>query len=291
MFTNRPSLQVRGFVEEWRVEGEGLLMEEQLKGMETAMVGMEGWQSCNLDDKEVDALIPMNEVTKGGEGKYWKWGEPSPFASSLTALEPTILQYPTPSGLTEDSVYQLCSSTLLNSSLAVACGPYFRSTHISQALDICTLDVSLTSSPSWAPLALSLLALQCHESLLLNSLSWPLDVNGRLVVPRKAVMEITRVLLGEVEDELVYSEEQDMPTNEGEMFNSFEEDMFTHGVYSENPESSTLNVDNVVHTYEKSMTTHDQQEEVVSFIDRPETTTVDDSDNMVSSEAQEKKTC
>ena len=48
------------------------------------------------------------------------------------------LTYPTPSGLSEEEVFQICSDVVVNSSIAKACGRFF-DRDIMQAVDICVM--------------------------------------------------------------------------------------------------------------------------------------------------------
>lgn len=48
------------------------------------------------------------------------------------------LTYPTPSGLSEEEVFQICTDAIVNSSIAKACGRFF-DRDIMQAVDICVM--------------------------------------------------------------------------------------------------------------------------------------------------------
>ena len=141
-----------------------------------------------FDSVDVTNLITGKEEENQqstGKGKHWDVGSSLAYnfpEDTILPAPPPLPHMPSPSGLTEDAVFQLCSNTLLNSTLAKVCGPHLE-VDIRQALEICTLDVSLTDSPRWATHSLLLLAAQCEASLLSQRLSWPLSSQGRLKEP------------------------------------------------------------------------------------------------------------
>jgi len=56
---------------------------------------------------------------------------------SLDSIE-RFLTYPTPSGMSEEKVFQICSDMIVNSTIAKACGRLF-DRDIMQAVDICVM--------------------------------------------------------------------------------------------------------------------------------------------------------
>lgn len=49
-----------------------------------------------------------------------------------------IIDYPTLSGLTEESIFELCTDVVVNSSVAKRCGKYF-DRDIMHAIDMCVV--------------------------------------------------------------------------------------------------------------------------------------------------------
>ena len=142
-----------------------------------------------FDTEDVTDLITGKglDYVSRGKGKYWDVAsslvKDFPEEKILPGPPPGLLHLPSsPSRLTDDAVFQLCSNTLLNSTLAEVCGPHLEQ-DLSQALGICALDVSLTDSPNWAAHSLLLLAAQCEASILAQRLSWPLSSQGQLKEP------------------------------------------------------------------------------------------------------------
>ena len=143
-----------------------------------------------FDTEDVTHLITGEEgpdQVSRGKGKHWEVASRLVYNFSEEEIQPNphpaLPSLPSsPSRLTEEAVFQLCSNTLLNSTLAEVCGPHLEQ-DISQALGICTLDVSLTNSPAWPTHSLLLLAAQCEASLLAQRLSWPLSSQGQLKEP------------------------------------------------------------------------------------------------------------
>ena len=118
-----------------------------------------------------------------GKGKHWKLrGSLDHYFQGHSHLPPSSSSSES-SGPITGAALELCSTTLLNSTLAEECGPHLDK-DLSQALDICSLDVSLTNSSDWATHSLLLLAAQCEVAVLSQRLSWPLTSQGRLKEPR-----------------------------------------------------------------------------------------------------------
>ena len=65
------------------------------------------------------------------------------------------------------TAFDACTSAIINSSIAVSCGPYF-DRDIMHAMDVCVQDVTLLKNPIAAKLTLPLIEAQCEAALLRN---------------------------------------------------------------------------------------------------------------------------
>ena len=90
---------------------------------------------------------------------------------------------------THGEAFDICTKVVINSSIAIACGPYF-DRDIMHAIDICVDDVRITKNRDYAKLTLPIIEAQCEASLLRHpdkpykdtisrALNCPNDCNGQ----------------------------------------------------------------------------------------------------------------
>ncbi|KAG3277672.1 hypothetical protein H1C71_004424 [Ictidomys tridecemlineatus] len=76
-----------------------------------------------------------------------------------------VPQWPTPSGLTQDSSLKLCQRTLANSSIGRLCFD-FLGKRLDHAVDMCVKDILLKDDVSWAEAGVALLENECEKRIL-----------------------------------------------------------------------------------------------------------------------------
>ncbi|CAN7943635.1 unnamed protein product, partial [Ixodes hexagonus] len=77
------------------------------------------------------------------------------------------LSWPTPSGLTEEHVRQLCEDTIKNVTTSDTCLDYIE-LHRKELSQICVADVTLLDDPQWASHTFSLIEMRCEEEVSLG---------------------------------------------------------------------------------------------------------------------------
>ncbi|XP_028672990.1 LOW QUALITY PROTEIN: von Willebrand factor D and EGF domain-containing protein [Erpetoichthys calabaricus] len=80
----------------------------------------------------------------------------------------TVPSWPTPSGLTESKVAELCQHTVANSSIGKGCGVLLGK-RVMDVIDMCILDIQLKDDISWSTAGLPLLENECERKLIEQS--------------------------------------------------------------------------------------------------------------------------
>ncbi|XP_064597910.1 von Willebrand factor D and EGF domain-containing protein-like [Liolophura sinensis] len=94
--------------------------------------------------------------------------EPDTDGSNEDIIYPT---WPTPSGLTENEAYSLCSDVILDSAVASFCGSALRE-KINDAIDICVKDIQIKDDTVMIPNAVTLAENMCELSVIERSVSF-----------------------------------------------------------------------------------------------------------------------
>lgn len=94
--------------------------------------------------------------------------EPDTDGANEDIIYPT---WPTPSGLTENEAYSLCSDVILDSAVASFCGSAVRE-KINDAIDICVKDIQIKDDTVMIPNAVTLAENMCELSVIERSVSF-----------------------------------------------------------------------------------------------------------------------
>ena len=94
-------------------------------------------------------------------------------------LRPLRLEWPTPTGITEEHAREMCEVQLRNSTLGEACGESMLGTdmYVEDAIEVCIKDVQLTDDLSWVKQSTPLLENLCEAAIVDNRTSWTLKMD------------------------------------------------------------------------------------------------------------------
>ncbi|XP_064465970.1 von Willebrand factor D and EGF domain-containing protein-like isoform X2 [Ornithodoros turicata] len=106
---------------------------------------------------------------------------------SVQDMQNGTLNWPTPSGLTEHHVRDLCLETIRNGTTSENCTEYIEA-HMEDILKICMTDVTLLDDPLWAVHSVSLIEMKCEEEVALGvdpkvALANPFEVMASIGCP------------------------------------------------------------------------------------------------------------
>ncbi|MEQ2169502.1 hypothetical protein GOODEAATRI_025819, partial [Goodea atripinnis] len=167
--TNHRPVHFRSFIPTLDVTAEYIRSVELLKGNERQQLTLgrlhRRFQSTDMQGTSTGATSSsaQHQSLRSSDLKSFSYFFPEDHESSVEPGPP--LEWPTPSGLTQQQARAHCEQTVENSSIAVGCRLLLEDSIIGRAVAMCVADLQLKDELSWLNATLPLLENECERKL------------------------------------------------------------------------------------------------------------------------------
>ncbi|KAK5620158.1 hypothetical protein CRENBAI_001419 [Crenichthys baileyi] len=167
--TNHRPVHFRSFIPSLDVTAEYIRSVELQKGNERQQLTLgrlhRRFQSTDMQGTSTGATSSsaQHQTLSSSDLKSFSYFFPEDHESSVEPGPP--LEWPTPSGLTQQQAQAQCEQTVENSSIAVGCRLLLEDSIIGRAVAMCVADLQLKDELSWLNATLPLLENECERKL------------------------------------------------------------------------------------------------------------------------------